>query len=77
MGLLFLSNIAQSEALQKIKCNVDLMWVLVSVVSVKLSLFWEEISASTAVHTRHVMDACDRVRPIILLPPMMGMCFLC
>ena len=36
MGLLFLSSIAQSEASQKKKCNADLMWVLVSVVTVKL-----------------------------------------
>ena len=42
----------------------------------KTSLFREEISACTAVHTRHVMDACDRVRPTILLPPMMGTSFV-
>ena len=42
----------------------------------KVSLFQEEISASAAVHMRYVMDACNRVRPIILLPPMMGTSFL-
>ena len=40
------------------------------------SLFREEVSACAAVHTRYVMDACDRVRSIILLPPIMGMSFL-
>ena len=40
------------------------------------SLFREEISACAAVHTRYVMDACDRVRPIILLPPMMRTSFV-
>ena len=40
------------------------------------SLFREKISACAAVHTRYVMDACDRVRPIILLPPMMGTSFV-
>ena len=36
------------------------------------SLFQEEINACAAVHTCYVMDACDRVRSLILLPPMMG-----
>ena len=40
------------------------------------SLFYEEISACAAVHTRYVMDACDQVRSIILLPPMMGTSFV-
>ena len=40
------------------------------------SLFREEISACAAVHMRYVMDACDRVRPIILLPPIMGTSFV-
>ena len=40
------------------------------------SLFWEEISACAAVHTRYVMDACDCVQSIILLPPMMGTSFV-
>ena len=39
-------------------------------------LFWEEISACAALHTRAVMDACNRVRYIILLPPMMGTSFV-
>ena len=39
------------------------------------SLFQEEISACAAVHTCYVMDACDHVQPIILLPPMMGTSF--
>ena len=40
------------------------------------SLFWKEVSACAAVHTRYVMHACDRVRSIILLPPMMGTSFV-
>ena len=40
------------------------------------SLFLEEISACAAVHMRYVMDACDRVRPVILLPPKMGTSFV-
>ena len=40
------------------------------------SLFQEEINAYAAIHTHYVMDACDRVQPTILLPPMMGMSFL-
>ena len=40
------------------------------------SLFLEEISAWAAVHTRYVMNACDRVRSIILLPRMLG-CHSC
>ena len=27
-------------------------------------------------HTHYVMDACDRMQPIILLPPRMGMLFM-
>ena len=42
----------------------------------QVSMFWEEISACAAVHTCYVMDARDRVRSIIRLPPMMGMSFL-
>ena len=41
-----------------------------------ISLFREEISACAAVHMCYVMDACDRVPPIILLPPMMGTSFV-
>ena len=41
-----------------------------------ISLFQEEISACTAVHTCYVMDACNQVRSIILLPCMMGTSFL-
>ena len=40
------------------------------------SLFLEEISACAAVHTRYVINACNRVRCIILLPRMM-LCHLC
>ena len=40
------------------------------------SLFLEEISACAAVHTRYVINACNRVRCIILLPRMMR-CHLC
>ena len=40
------------------------------------SLFREEINACDVVHTRYVMDACDHVRPIILLPPMMRTSFV-
>ena len=40
------------------------------------SLFWEKISACVAVHTRYVMDACDRVQSIILLPRMVGTSFV-
>ena len=45
-------------------------------VNINYSLFWEEISACAAVHTRYVMDAYDCVRTIILLPPMMGTSFV-
>ena len=38
----------------------------------KGSVFREEISACAVVHTCYVMDACDHVRPIILLFPIMG-----
>ena len=40
------------------------------------SLFREEISACATVHTHYVVDACDRVRSIILLSPMMGTSFV-
>ena len=40
------------------------------------SLFREEISACAAVHARYVMDVCNHVRSIILLPSMMGMSFV-
>ena len=40
------------------------------------SLFQEEISACAAVHTCYVMDVCDCVRPVILLPPMMRTSFV-
>ena len=40
------------------------------------SLFWEEISACAPVHTCYVMDVCDPVGAIILLPPMMGTSFM-
>ena len=40
------------------------------------SLFWQEISACAAVHTCYVIDACNRVSYIILLPPMIGMSFV-
>ena len=39
-------------------------------------LFREEIGAYAAVHKRYVMDTCNCVRPIILLPPMMGTLFV-
>ena len=42
----------------------------------RISLFWEEIGACAAVHMRYVMDACNHVQFIILLPPMMGMPFM-
>ena len=42
----------------------------------EVSLFREEIGACAAVHMRYVMDTCDHVRPIILLPPMMGTSFV-
>ena len=40
------------------------------------SLFREEISVCAVVHTRYFMDACDRVQPIILLPPIMRTSFV-
>ena len=40
------------------------------------SLFREEIGACAVVQTRYVMDACNCVRPIILLPPILGMSFV-
>ena len=40
------------------------------------SLFLEEISACAAVHTHCVMDTCNCVQSIILLPCMVG-CHLC
>ena len=40
------------------------------------SLFQEEISACAVVHKCYVMNACDRVRPIILLPLIMGTSFV-
>ena len=40
------------------------------------SLFWQEISACAAVHTCYVIDACNRVPYIILLPPMIGTSFV-
>ena len=40
------------------------------------SLFLEEISACAAVHTHCVMDACNCVQSIILLPCMVG-CYSC
>ena len=40
------------------------------------SLFREEINSCAAVHTRYLMDTCDRVRSIFFLSPMMGMSFL-
>ena len=39
-------------------------------------LFREEISAIGTVLTRYAMDACNRLRSIILLPRMMGMSFV-
>ena len=42
----------------------------------RYSLFREEIGACAAVHMRYVMDVCDRVQPIIFLPPMMGTSFV-
>ena len=41
-----------------------------------LSLFLEEISPCVAVHTCYVMDACNRVRSIILLLHMAGTSFM-
>ena len=43
---------------------------------ISLSLFREEISACAAVHTRYVVDACDRVQSIILLLLMVGTSFV-
>ena len=40
------------------------------------SLLQEEISACAGVHMRYVMDMCNHVQPIILLPPMMGTSFM-
>ena len=51
--------------------SVDVIWQ-----TNMTSLFRGEISACAAVYTRYVMDACNRVRPIILLPPMMGASFV-
>ena len=50
--------------------------IIVTIIYWVLSLFQEEIGACAAVHTCYVMNACDRVRPIILFPPMMGMSFV-
>ena len=38
-------------------------------------LFWEEIGAYAAAHTRYVLNACGRVGSIILLPSMVGTSF--
>ena len=40
------------------------------------SLFWEEISVCAAVHVCYVMDVCDCMESIILLPPMMRTSFV-
>ena len=40
------------------------------------SLLQEEISACAAAHMHYVMDMCNCVQPIILLPPMMGTSFM-
>ena len=40
------------------------------------SLFQEEIRACATIHMHYVMDACDHVRFIILLPPMIGTSFV-
>ena len=40
------------------------------------SLFWEEISAYAAVHTRYVMGTFNRVRSVIPLSPMMEASFV-
>ena len=42
----------------------------------EVSLFREEISTCAAVHMRYVMDTCDRVWSINLLPPMMVTSFV-
>ena len=42
----------------------------------KYSLFQEETSGCAVIHTCYIMDVCDRVRSILLLPPMMGMSFV-
>ena len=39
-------------------------------------LFQEEMSAYAAVHMCHVIDACDRVRSIFLLPCMVQTSFV-
>ena len=43
---------------------------------VYVSLFWEEISVCAAVPMSYVMDVCDCVWYIILLPHMMNMSFM-
>ena len=40
------------------------------------SQFWEEISTCVAGHMRYVMDTCDHVQSIILLPRMVGKSFM-
>ena len=40
------------------------------------TLFWEEISACATFHTSYVMNKCDHVQSIILLPGVMGMSFM-
>ena len=40
------------------------------------SLFWEEISACAAVLKCYVMDVCDLVQSIILMPCIVGMPFM-
>ena len=51
-------------------------WFLKLETVIITSLFVEEISACAAVHTCYIMDVCNHVWPIILLPPMMGMSFV-
>ena len=41
------------------------------------SLFLEEITACAAFHMRYVIDACDRVQSIILLPHMVDVIRAC
>ena len=67
MQCIVTSSFVTSESSEKIKHN---LWRYQDVI---FSLFQEEISVCAAAHTFYVMDTCDHVRSIILLPPIMGM----
>ena len=47
------------------------------VIKMSNNLFQDEISACAAVHMRYVMDKCNHVQSIILLPPMMDVIRAC